>query len=369
LNHAVYNENEINLRYLFITLFEFLFSKKRNISFLKELYFKKVISSYNPKIALGKDRYGLITKYKKLFPNRTSIFYEWGYTFDDQILMTQYSIQRYYPDYSVLREFAWNINLGKKNKVTKNFELISSPDYYFVLDERSQNFISKVFNSKFYVSGSIKNNEKNVFANKKIYDYMFVSDFRYLEINSITGEKTKRFNNCSGFVLKSISNYCKKTGKKYSIATSSTRKDKQKSNTLSLSSELNFYNKYATDYSIEDINSLELAEKSKVCVCTHSFFGYDLLARGKRVLFINTLPNYNWHFFNNKTNGPFWYCGQDESVIDKKLKDILLMSDDEWIEIVKKIPSIMKFDQNNTILKNLINNILKDKNKMDEMSC
>ena len=29
----------------------------------------------------------------------------------------------------------------------------------------------------------------------------------------------------------------------------------------------------------------------------------------------------------------------------------------------------MKFDQNNTILKNLINNILKDKNKMDEMSC
>ena len=40
----------------------------------------------------------------------------------------------------------------------------------------------------------------------------------------------------------------------------------------------------------------------------------------------------------------------------------------EWIENVKKIPSIMKFDQNNTILKNLINNILKDKNKINEVS-
>ena len=135
-----------------------------------------------------------------------------------------------------------------------------------------------------------------------------------------------------------------------------------------MSLELNFYNKFATDYIIEDISSLELAEKSKVCICTHSFFGYDLLARGKRVLFINTLPNYNWHFFNNKSNGPFWYCGQDESEISDKLKDILIMSDIEWIENVKKIPSIMKFDQNNTILKNLINNILKDKNKINEVS-
>ena len=138
---------------------------------------------------------------------------------------------------------------------------------------------------------------------------MFISDYRYNEKSNLEDdvERTKRFNNCSGFVLKSISNYCKKTGKKYSIATSSTRKDKQRSKTLSLSLELNFYNKFATDYIIEDISSLELAEKSKVCICTHSFFGYDLLARGKRVLFINSLPNYNWHFFRCNCWIFWWY--------------------------------------------------------------
>ena len=132
LNYIIYNENEINLRYFFAIIFEFFFSKRKNFSFLKELYFKKVISSYNPKIVLGKDRYGFITKYKKHFPQKTSIFYEWGYTFDDQILMAQHVIQGY------PRNVAWNINLGKKNETTKNFKPISSPDYYFVLDERSQ---------------------------------------------------------------------------------------------------------------------------------------------------------------------------------------------------------------------------------------
>ena len=72
LNYVIYNENEINLRYFFAIIFEFFFSKRKNFSFLKELYFKKVISSYNPKIVLGKDRYGFITKYKKHFPQKTS---------------------------------------------------------------------------------------------------------------------------------------------------------------------------------------------------------------------------------------------------------------------------------------------------------
>ena len=140
IDYAIYDNNAINLRYLFVILFYFILSKKKkNFSLLRETYFKTIISSYNPKIILGKDRYGLIGECKKYFPNKTSIFYEWGYTFDDQILMAQYVIQGY------PASFAWQKNFGKKYKSPKNFSHITAPDYYLVFDQRSLNFISKVF--------------------------------------------------------------------------------------------------------------------------------------------------------------------------------------------------------------------------------
>ena len=78
-----------------------------------------------------------------------------------------------------------------------------------------------------------------------------------------------------------------------------------------------------------DIDSFELANLSKVSVCTHSNLGYQLLARGNKVLFLNTDKDiYKWHFITNKI-GLFWYKGENSKEIYEKFHNILNMNNRE----------------------------------------
>ena len=149
------------------------------------------------------------------------IVYEWGYTFNDQIEYTQYVIQGY------PLELAHSIIKGNLTKPPIKI----SPDYYLVFDNRSLNFIKKIFKSKFYIAGSVKNNEKELINKDKIYDFMFISCYRPDDIKQPQDDnepkRAKKFNNNIAFALKAVSDFCTKNKKKYCIATALTRLDKK----------------------------------------------------------------------------------------------------------------------------------------------
>ena len=50
-----------------------------------EIYLKIIISKFDPKIAIGHDKDGKIFLFKKLFPNKISVAYQFGYIFENYL--------------------------------------------------------------------------------------------------------------------------------------------------------------------------------------------------------------------------------------------------------------------------------------------
>ena len=271
----------------------------------------------------------------KIFPNKISVAYQFGYWFEELVNLGQ----------TVIR-----------NKFT---------DYYFLFDDRTRKFTENFVKANYFITGSVSKNEK-IFKNlKKKYDFMFISNYRHkIKKNSnnliekTLGEtNSKNLLQCSSFMLKALSNFCNERKKTFCIARVGTRVDKKKYLKV-LKEENNFLKQYARNFFLEEVDSFELAQLSEVSICTHSNLGYQLLARGNKVLFLNRNEDvYNWHFINS-SSGPFWYKGSNISEINKKLEDILRMSKKEWDELVKESLIPIKFDPGNKVLKGLINKIM-----------
>ena len=120
--------NEVYLFEAIQSIFIYLF-KKTHLN-LYEVYFSLIINNFNPKVAIGHDKNGKIFLFKKLFPKKISIAYQFGYIFD-------FSISDQY----------------KKKLKDKHV------DYYFVYDKRSK--IYRIF------SFAISIFERNCSNNKK----------------------------------------------------------------------------------------------------------------------------------------------------------------------------------------------------------
>ena len=120
---------------------------------------------------------------------------------------------------------------------------------------------------------------------------------------------------------------------------------------------------FRKNYILQNLDSFKLAQQSEVSICTHSNLGYQLLARGNKVLFLNTDRDiYNWHFTDSC---PFWYKGNDLSEIYKKLDYISNISKNNWKKIITKNSALMKFDSGNTLLKSLIFKIINQLSKKE----
>ena len=336
IKYTYYKNSEINLRYIFPVLILYLkqfFIKKITII---DAYFLVILNLYNCKIALGNDREQGVFRFKKLFPNKISVAYQFGYWFEELI------------------------ELGKI--VIKD----QSTDYYFMFDERTKKLTENLVKSNYFVTGSVSSNEKIFNGIKKKYDFMFISNFRKkiktqsknLIERTINVTGSKNLMECSAFMLTALSNYCNQSKKTFCIARVSTRVDKKKYSKSLKNEENNFLKENAKNFILEEVDSFELAQQSEVSICTHSNLGYQLLARGSKVLFLNTDKDvYNWHFISS-SSGPFWYKGSNLSEIYKKLDDILKMSKNDWNKVVTDSLVPMKFDPGNTVLKNLISEII-----------
>ena len=235
--------------------------------------------------------------------------------------------------------------------------------------------IFNVIDTKFIISGSVKSNEKITVPEEKKYDLMFISEFRKLDpktINKIKqGYHSYTFANrsidmsfkdvCSIYVLNIINNFRNKKNIQLSVARSSIRKDKKYK--LSKADEMKFFNEYLNNFHVEEIDSFQLAEKSDVIICITSNLGPELLARGKKVLFLNLNSlTHDWPFLPTD-EGPFWYKGKKPEKIQEKIEYLLSLSSNEWTKVLNDTNIKMNFDAQNSKLKDLVDKIChKEKN-------
>ena len=357
LEYRSYPSDKINLRYFVKAFFHFIF-KSKNKS-LKDLYFYFLISDINPKVAIGEDRDLSIFKFIRLFPNLKSICYEGGYTFDHQIPITLFMLKgnvlfknkKLNENLRVNRD-STDFYLAKDSSVEKK---VFSPDIFLVYDKRSEEIYKTVHTSNFHIVGSIKNNLQKSFKKNYTYDFMFVSQFRNLNNSDILKNRSEMFNNSSLEAAQFLHEFCKKNHKNYIISLSSLRKDKN--NSISFEQEKSLYERVIGKFNYLNKNSYECASTCKVIVCTYSNLGYELLARKKKVVFINNLKNYKWHFSNSKIS-KFNYFGNNKEKVHLLFNEILNLSELEWEKTLESDDTLMKYDPSNGILNNITRKLL-----------
>ena len=296
------------------------------------MYHYVLLNKYNCEVAIGHDRGEIIFMFKEMFPNKIAVTYQFGYWFNTRVEM------------------------GKQ--LLKNKKI----DYYLLFDERTKNFSEKELKTNYIISGSISNNEKPIKNFQKEFDYMFISNFRS---NPKNLDDKKNVVDSTKFFLNILSEFCDKENKKFCIAGVYKRQDKKKYSKAYLNEEKKFYKTNSSNFELRDEDSFELAQKSNVCVCTHSNLGFQLLSRGHKVIFLNRDEDmFKWHFMSKSNSGDFWYQGQNKQEIFKKLEDLLNMNKDTWLKILKRTNVAMKFDPGNKILKTLLQNVLKKQNNL-----
>ena len=77
-----------------------------------------------------------------------------------------------------------------------------------------------------------------------------------------------------------------------------------------------------------------------------------------RVLFLDPfyfVQNSVINMFVDELEGPYWYCGNDPLIIEKKIDYLLKISDEEWRDILETSPLKIKYDPGNKELKDLVN--------------
>ena len=78
----------------------------------------------------------------------------------------------------------------------------------------------------------------------------------------------------------------------------------------------------------------------------------------KKVLFINNLKNYKWHF-SSSTIYKFNYFGNDKEKVHILLKDILSLDELEWEKAINIDETLMKYDPSNEILNDITRKLIK----------
>ena len=335
-------KNEIFLKSLFRAFLKKIFSlKKISNHSLAYLYLQDLLKTAKPKVIIGHDFKENIFRIKKEFPEIFTIIYQFS-------------------DHDILNSEVISKAIGPNLKLDEfNCDLYLSKHEVF-------NSIVNFINAKFLIVGSVKNNEMILEEEKNIYDIMMVSQYRP-EIFSFKGIYNLKMVNVVEsaliFVTRILSNYCDNKKLKLCIARTSSRKEKQ--DHIKKSDEINFFSRILDQkkFHIEDIDSYQLSNKSKLIVTTYSTLGMELLSRGKKVLFIDPFYFLGGHIINMLTDqqeGPYWYCGSDPKKIESKIDYLLKISNEEWKETLKKSTLKMTYDPGNETLKELIKTKIKN---------
>lgn len=276
--------NTINIFYIIPVVFKFLYNLIIEKNFKESfniVYLKHVINIINPKVVIGDDLDNRIFKIKKIFPKIKTICYQFSFIIKDEI--------------------------NAYKKILKNKEV----DYFIVFNKKMKNLVSNIFNAKktkIYIGGSVRNNEQKILKHKKIYDILFISEFRdlsYLKKN-ISSSAFKNFKKRfidSEIFFKKISKYCERKKLKLCVALASNRKDKSFSKRLK-KLESDYFLRINQKINFDNETAYFLAFKSKIIASNYSNLGYELQAMNLKVFFHQFIKNnFNKEFedlFKNK---------------------------------------------------------------------
>ena len=293
------DQNELNLRYLIIGFFRFLFIRKKNIT-LSDFYFIEMIKSYSPKVVLGHDMTGITFRIKKLIPSLSTITYQLAFIFKND--------EDYYKN-------------NFRNKST---------DIYLVYDKRSKEMMQKYVKAKYKIFGSVKSSFTKLLKKNKIikYDLLYISPFRSMNLQT---KNNIRQNNNERKYLKCIKDYCFKNNKKICIALSSNRKDKKN---INQNDEKKFYKSIIPFVHFEDNQSINLVRKSNVIISSLSNLGYELLMKREKVLFLTNDKEKFKFFESNKL--PFVYYVNNTKNIKIKINKLASFKKNQWNNILDR---------------------------------
>ena len=269
--------------FLFLnSLLEFLFSRERVK--LKDIYLKNYFKKVSPKIIIGHQAEKLIFFAKKYSPYSKIILY--------------------------LHCRLYKKQLNDLKKILKQTDI----DFFFVCDQLHKNILKDYTKAKFIINGLCKNNSKILKKKKEQFDIAFVSEYR----NTNYPKKTIHHKFIK-FVAKTLNDFASANkDKKIVIALHSNRSDKQ----ISKKEEINFYKRYCPNLKIINQNdSYEVCNSSKLLVLINSNLGCEFLSRGKKVLFLPYLNLLGSRYFNYyfKKDYLFSYKRFNTKIIYKKI--------------------------------------------------
>ena len=325
--------DDINFKYVLKSLIRFL-SNKNSIS---DSFFIEYIKQSNPSICISSEISQRSFKCKKYFKNITSITHQ---------------IATYWPLYKDI--------VKKRYKGFKtDIFLLHSNDYkdYF-------KFLSK----KFYVVGSLSNNQKPLIPPKKKpkFDIMFISEFRKINKNYLGTNKNLSDISfamaCTSYLIKLLKDYCEIRNKKMVIALVSNRKEKH---FISRIDEIEFYKRDFPKVNFTKRDSISLASDAKLSICLTSNLGPELLSRKHKVLFLNVNHFFfDWELFKKRPKvGLHWYKGSNKKIIFNKLDSLLNMRKEKWEKKLENFNNNLPYDYKNQKIFEIIKSILKGKNK------
>ncbi len=225
--------------------------------------------------------------------------------------------------------------------------------------------------AKIYIAGSVKANNA-VFERGKYSRLSYVSSYTGHQLETVIFEKYNfaEFSYPSIYSsLRLVEDFCVENQIDLTIVSKSCREPTEIERERVFQNEVQLYkNVLGKEANIIAGDSYKVAGESRLVVCDQSALGYELLGRGCKVVFLNFIsfflhqPSYGFGWPLELPNrGPFWSNIPDPIYIKKMLRNVWLMSMDEWDRITQNYKEqLMFYDPKNTILHGHLKELLRE---------
>ena len=364
---------------LFKTKFEFKIPKKNKLILFDDIgeeYLRKINKSFYI-LDIRLNKLNIISLFLSLFYKKCSDNMKLNYylnlikffrpeiiiTFNDNRL-DFYKLKKYLPQILFISvQNGWR---GYKDDIfeylVKEENKNLSRDYILSFNQYVSNKLKKHIVSRYFNIGSYRSNNYSI-ANSQTKDICIISQFqKYSNVDdviSIYGKKQitwANFMKSDELVFKVIDDlrFDKKYNLKVYLRNTNSFVDIEKNFFMSIfkKSKITFIKKNNPK------NMFSFLDKCKLIITLDSTLGYEMLSRGKKVIFITAREyvsnfflgyGYGWPMKLSK-NGPFWCSNLDSNYINNIINKVLKMNKNEWNEIFKTYNCIDRDHKNKQLI-------------------
>ncbi len=319
------------------------FDNRRNKIFLKYLlkavfnpskhsfairYFDEILKAVSPRVCIAPSEY-IVEAYfiNELEPNTKVIIFTTG----------TYFTSKYQED--------WDTLVFPKPPLV---------NYLVVNDRLSANYFSKIVVTTFINRGNLRLNSVLPFlAFSDSSGFGFVSEYRPPD-NQLNHNKQ-----CLE-AFERVVYLTKVFGKTLKLAPAANRPDKS----FALSTELKAYHTVSANFETTSVDNLIYLSTCEIIFSLISQAGLDLLSIGKKVFFFDVFGGKDERrptFFSELygKNGPFWDDLTDIARIERKINNMMSMTENEWQDLLKGyVMPIEYFDCGNSAVRKDLRKII-----------